>query len=153
MTTERDEFVRSEVQAMLAPGEQVRNVAYILRAPGLMMQILYMMVCFWLYFFQVKHYYGALTDRRLILLRTRSGIFRPKIANEGFEEIDLAQVQSVTFGGFANNRSITLHKRDGGKESLRIAPWAKLCSGQSRFMDDLQQAVGALPAQATGAVA
>lgn len=146
MTTERDQFVQSQVQGMLQPGEQIRNIAYVLRAPGMMMQIIYMMVCFWLYFFQVKHYYGALTDRRLILVKTKSGLFRPQMKNEGVEEVSLVGATNVTTSGFANNRSFTIHKGDGTKETFRIAPWFKLCQGQGTFMDDVSNAVKALPA-------
>lgn len=130
---------------MLQPGEQIRNMAHIMRAPGILMQIVLTMVCFWLYFFQVKHYYAALTDRRLILIKTRNGFFRPKIKNEGIEEVSLAGATSVTTSGFANNRSFTIHSASG-KETFRIAPWAKLCSGQSNFMDDVTSVVQALPA-------
>ena len=144
--TERDQFVHAQVQGMLQPGEQIRNVAHVLRAPGIAMQILLIMFCFWLYFFQIKHYYAALTDRRVILIRTRTGLFRPQIKNEGVEEIPLAGTRNVSTGGFANNRSFTIHRADGSEETLRIAPWGKLCDGQSRFMDDVAAVVKALPA-------
>lgn len=135
---------------MLAPGEPIRNMAYVLRAPGMLMQIIYIMVCFWLLFFQTKHYYAALTDRRVILIKTKSGFFRPKIVNEGIEQIDLSNVATVTFGGFANNRSITFHGKSGTEETVRIGPMGKICAGQGRFMEDCEQTVAALPANAGG---
>jgi len=104
---------------MLQPGEQIRSIAYILRAPGIAMQILLIMVCFWLYFFQVKHYYAALTDRRLILIKTSSGFFRPAIKNAGVEEIPLAGAVNVSTGGFANNKSFTIHRADGNVSLTR----------------------------------
>lgn len=146
--TERDTYIQSQVQGMLAPGEEIRNMAHVLRAPGMMMQIIYAMVCFWLLFFQIKHYYAALTDRRVILIKTKSGFFRPKMANEGIEEIDLSNVGRVSFGGFANNKSITFHKKDGSEETIRIGPMGRACAGQGRFMDDVKNTVAALPANA-----
>jgi len=135
---------------MLAPGEAIRSMAYVLRAPGMLMQIIYIMVCFWLLFFQTKHYYAALTDRRIILIKTRSGLFRPKIVNDGIEEIDLSNIGQVSFGGFANNRSITFHGKGGTEETIRIGPMGKLCAAQGRFMEDCKQTVAALPANAGG---
>lgn len=151
--TERDQFIQSQVQGLLAPGETIRNMAYVLRAPGIMMQIIYTMICFWIVVFQTKHYYAALTDRRLILVKTKGGFFRPKITNEGIEEIPLANVKQVSFGGFANNRSITFHKHDGSEETIRIGPMGRLCAGQKTFMDDVKGTHQALAAQAGGAVA
>jgi len=133
---------------MLQPGEQIRSIAYILRAPGIAMQILLIMVCFWLYFFQVKHYYAALTDRRLILIKTSSGFFRPAIKNAGVEEIPLAGAVNVSTGGFANNKSFTIHRADGSEETFRIGPMGTLCEAQGRFMDDVAATVQALPAGA-----
>lgn len=146
--TKRDEFVRAQVQSMLQPGEEIRNIAYILRAPGIAMQILLMMVCFWVYLFQVKHYYAALTNRRLILVKTSGGFFRPAIKNAGVEEVPLAGAVKVSTGGFANNRSFTIHRADGSEETFRIGPMGKLCEGQGRFMDDVTATVQALPAGA-----
>ncbi|MGE0790420.1 MAG: hypothetical protein AB7S26_32385 [Sandaracinaceae bacterium] len=144
--TERDQFVQSQVQGMLQPGEQIRSIAYILRAPGIAMQILLTMICFWLYFFQVKHYYAALTDRRIILIKTSSGFFRPQIKNAGVEEVSLAGVQNVTFSGFANNKSFTLHRAGGTEETFRIGPMGTLCERQGSFMQDVEATVKALPA-------
>ena len=144
--TERDQFIQAQVQGLLAPGEQIVNMAYVLKAPGIMMQILLSMICYWLYFFQVKHYYAALTNQRLILIKTRSGFFRPKIVNEGVEEYSLANIASVSTGGFLNNRSMALQMKDQTKLSLRIAPWGKLCVGQGKWMEDMQNTAKALGA-------
>jgi hypothetical protein len=144
--TERDQFIQAQVQGMLAPGEQIVNMAYVLKAPGILMQMLLSMICYWLYYFQVKHYYAALTNQRLILIKTRSGFFSPKIVNEGIEEYALASVASVSTGGFLNNRSMALDMKDQTKLSLRIAPWAKLCQGQGKWMDDVQNSARALGA-------
>ena len=142
--TERDQFIQAQVQGMLAPGEQIVNMAYILKAPSILMQILWTMICFWVYFFQIKHYYAALTNQRLILIKTGGGFFRPKIKNDGIEEYPLANVANVGFGGILNNRSIDVSMNDGTSLGLRIAPWAKLCAGQGTFMDDLQNTSRAL---------
>ena len=146
--TERDTYIQSQVQGLLAPGEQIKNMAHVLRAPGMLMQIIYALVCFWLLLFQIKHYYAALTDWRVILIKTKSGFFRPQMANEGIEQIDLSTVAQVSFGGFANNRSITFAKKDGTEETIRIGPMSRICAGQGRFMEDCKSSVAALPANA-----
>ncbi|MCA9606468.1 MAG: hypothetical protein KC619_12770 [Myxococcales bacterium] len=140
--TERDQFIQAQVQGMLQPGETIRNMAFVQRTPS----IFVMMLCYWAYFFMTKSYYAALTDRRIILIQTSMGLFRPKIANNGTDQIDLSTVQSVSLGGFLNNRTIDFKKKDGSTEFLRIAPWFKLCSGQGKFMDDVKATAGALTA-------
>lgn len=139
--TERDQFIQAQVQGMLQPGEQIRGMAFVQRTPS----IIVMMLCYWAYFFMTTSYYAALTDRRILLIKTSMGLFRPKIANNGIEEIDLSTVKSVSLGGFLNNRTIDFDKKDGSSEFLRIAPWFKLCAGQGKFMDDVKGTVQALP--------
>ncbi len=126
------------MQSLLQPGEQIRNMAFILRAPGIMLQILLVMVCGWiLIFLMTKHYYAVLTDRRLILIQTGMGFFSPKMENRGVTSFDLANVKGTSAGGIANNRSFTLEMADGTSETFRIAPWSKAMSGQSRFLGEV----------------
>lgn len=130
---------------MLQPGEQIVNMAFVIKAPSL----LWLLICGWVYWLQMKPYYAALTNQRLILIRTRNGIFRPKMDNQGVEEYPLANVGQVTIGGLLNNKSINFHWKDGsGKMKIRIAPWAKLCTGQGKFIEDTQNTARALGAGA-----
>ena len=131
---------------MLQPGEQIVNMAYILKAPSILMQIVWTLICFWVYFFQIKHFYAALTNQRLILIKTSGGFFRPKIANDGIEEYPLANVGNISTGGILNNKSIAVAMKDGSNLSLRIAPWAKTNEGQGKFIEDLQSTTRALTA-------
>ena len=137
--TERDQYVESQVASLLQPGEQVRNMAFVIKAPGIMLQILLMMVCGWiLIFFMTKHYYAVLTDRRVIFIQTGMGFLSPKMENRGVHEIALSQVQKVTTSGIANNRSFTFHL-GAGEDTYRIAPWSKAMSGQGRWLDEIAQ--------------
>ena len=138
--TERDQYVQSQVSSLLQPGEQIRNMAFVVKAPSIMVQILLMMVCGWiLIFFMTKHYYAVLTDRRLIFIQTGMGLFSPKMENRGVHEVSLGDVKNVTQSGFANNRSFALHLNSGTADEYRIAPWSKAMSGQGRWLDEIVQ--------------
>lgn len=141
---ERDQFIQSQVTAMLMPGEQVTHTAFVTKAPGLLLQALIGL----LLLFLIKAYYAVLTNRRLILIRTRLGAFRPKLQNLGVEQYDLAQMTGCKVGGFANNRSMTFSFRDGTKKTWRIGPWSKVVSGNRTFFEQVPQMIGALAAGA-----
>lgn len=138
--TERDQYVQSQVSSLLQPGEQIRNMAFVVKAPSILVQIMLMLVCGWiLIFFMTKHYYAVLTDRRIIFLQTGMGLFSPKMENRGVHEVSLADVKSVSTSGFANNRSFALQLTNGTSDEYRIAPWSKAMSGQGRWLDEIAQ--------------
>lgn len=143
--TERDQFVRAQVEGLLQPGEQIINIAFVRRMPGIMMQVVYMMCCFWLLIFQTTDFYAALTNRRIILVKTRLWFFRPKIANQGVEELSLDGATNVTFSGLLANQAFTIHT-PSGEQTLRIAPQLKIHQGQRTFKEDVATAVQALAA-------
>ncbi|MFK7988996.1 MAG: hypothetical protein AB8I08_23465 [Sandaracinaceae bacterium] len=143
--TERDQFVRAQVEGMLQPGEQIINIAFVRRMPSIMMQVVYAMCCIWLLFFNTTNFYAALTNRRIILLKTQFWFFRPKIANQGVEEMSLEGATNVTFSGFLANQAFTVHKPTG-EETLRLAPQLKIHQGQRTFKEDVAAAVQALSA-------
>jgi hypothetical protein len=130
-----DQYVMSQVGPMLGQGEQVLFMSTMRRAPGLLMQILlfggllgYLMTTF---------YYVVLTNQRMILIRTKMGLFSlgtPSHVNLGVEQWDARSIQKVTISGFANNRSMTFHMPNG-KQTLRISPWMKAISGTKDFFE------------------
>lgn len=137
--TERDNFVQQQVGPLLQPGEQIRNMAFVLKQPAMWIQMLLYMCCGWIIIiFMTKYYYAALTDRRLILVQTGMGFFNPKMENRAVSTIELANVQRITTSGFLNNKSFTLHMADGTKDEYRIAPWSKAMSGQGRWLDEIK---------------
>ncbi|HZF56486.1 MAG TPA: hypothetical protein VE093_48055 [Polyangiaceae bacterium] len=152
--TVRDDFIQSQVTPLLRPGERVLHTAFMARQPGLLWQIL--LVGGLLLFLMTKAYYAVFTDRRLILLRTKQGFFSPQMVNMGTEEYDVAQMTRCTVSGFANNRSMTFHFRDGTKQTLRISPWLKLVSGTKAFFEQVPDLINsgqlAAAAQAAGAL-
>jgi hypothetical protein len=150
--TPLDQYIQSQVGPMLQPGEQVLHTSTMRRQPGLLMQIL--LVGGLLLVLMTKVYLVALTNRRLILIRTKAGFFSgtPKPMNLGVEQHDVRTIKDVTTSGFANNRSMTFHT-DGAKVTLRISPWFKSVSGTKDFFEQVpalinsgQLAVGHLPA-------
>ena len=133
--TERDQFIHAQVGPMLQPGEQIIHTAYMTRQPGLLVQLL--LVGGLLLVLMTKAYYAVLTNRRLILLRTKQGFFSPQMVNMGVEQFDVTQMAKCTTSGIANNRSMTFHFRDGSKQTLRIAPWLKFVTGTKAFFEQV----------------
>ncbi len=151
--TPRDQFIQQEVGPMLQPGEQVVHQAFMVKQPGLLWQIL--LIGGLLLFLLTKAYYVVCTDRRLILIRTKMGMFSPKMVNIGVEEIPLIQIAKCSVSGIANNRSMAFHYSDGNKRTLRISPWFKTVTGQGAFFEQIPNLInsGQLHASASAAAA
>jgi len=139
--SKQDDYLQSQLQQILQPGEQVLHVSYMRRQPGLLMQIL--LVGGLLLYLMTKAYFAVLTNRRLILIRTKMGFWTggPQLLNLGVEEYDVRQIQKVTVSGFANNRSMTFHMVSGPAQTLRISPWFKQISGTKAFFEQVPQLV------------
>lgn len=120
---------------MLMPGEQVLHFSFMVRRPGLLVQML--LVGGLLLFLLTKAYYVVLTNRRMILIRTKQGMFSPQMVNMGVEQWDVTQIARCTTSGLLNNRSMTFHFRDGKKQTLRISPWFRLVSGTKAFFEQV----------------
>jgi hypothetical protein len=131
VVSDHDRFIHDQVSPMLEPGEAIRYTAYMQKAPPLWFQILFMGLIVLLL---IKHYLVAVTNHRIILMRTKNWWMRPKLINLGVEEIRWADVERISIGGFANNRSLEFHFRNGTSRRLRIAPHlVKFVSGQKEF--------------------
>ena len=137
---ERDQFIQSQIGPILAPGERVLHTAFMVRQPGLLVQILLVGGLF--LFLMTKAYYAVLTDRRLIFIRTKQGFIKPAMLNLGLEQYDVGQLVRCTTSGIANNRSMTFHLRDGSKTTLRISPWLTTVSGTKAFFEQVPQLIG-----------
>lgn len=133
--TDHDTYIHGEVVRMLEPGEQIKWTAYMMKAPPLWAQILFAGLII-LFFF--KYFLVAVTNKRIILIRTKNTWVKPKMINLGTEEIRWDDVKSVGVGGFANNRTIDFHLNDGNTRTMRLAPWVKFVSGQQSFFEFLK---------------
>lgn len=130
-----DDFIQSQLPAILQPGEQVVSTAVVVRAPGILLTAL--LLGGLIAFLMTKAYYAVQTDRRVILIRTSMGLFGPGYENKGIEEIPLQGLREIKIGGFLNNRSMTFVDASGNKNTVRIAPWSKTVAGQKAFFEGL----------------
>jgi len=153
MTT--DEYLQSQIMPMLSPGEQVLHSAYMRRQPGLVMQMLF--VGGLLLFLITKAYFVVLTNRRMILIRTKMGFWTggPAQLRLGVEQWDIRNIARCTTSGFANNRSMTFVLHQGGSQTLRISPWGKKVQGTRQFLEQVPSLLnsGQLQQLAAGAPA
>jgi hypothetical protein len=132
-----DEYLQSQVMPILQPGEQVLHSAYMVRQPGLAMQML--VIGGLLLFLITKAYFVVLTNRRVILVRTKMKFWSagPQQLNLGVEQWDIRNIRQVTVSGMMNNRSMTFHMNQGPAETLRISPWFKKVAGTPAFFEQV----------------
>lgn len=136
-----DEYLQSQIIPMLAPGEQVLQSAYMRRQPGMLMQIL--LVGGLLLMLLTKVYFVVITNRRMILIRTKMTAWAgaPKHMNLGVEVYDTRSFARCTTSGFAMNRSMTWDFHQGGSMTLRITPWTRHIAGSKQFFEQVPQMV------------
>jgi len=132
VATKNDTFITSELKSTLEPGETIQYTGYVTKQPGLLWQ--FILAGGLLLFLMTKGYFVAVTDKRLIIMQTRLGMFGPKTVNKGIESIPLADIQKVKVGGLLNNRSLELDL-GATKRTFRVAPWFKAVSGQKAFFE------------------
>jgi hypothetical protein len=132
-----DEYLQSQIIPMLQPGEQVLQSAYMRRQPGLLMQMFF--VGGLLLFLITKAYFVVLTNRRMILIRTKMSFWTggPKHLNLGVEQWDARNLNACTTSGFANNRSMRFVMHQGLPQELRISPWNKKIQGTRQFFEQV----------------
>ncbi len=136
ISTEHDRYIEAQVAELLEPGEVLRFTVFLTKAPSLWLQMLFSGLIMLLF---IKPYLAAITNRRVILIRTKNGFVRPAMKNLGVEEIRWSDVETLKVGGIANNRSIDFVLRNGAaKRTLRIAPWLKFVSGNKPFFEQVQ---------------
>jgi hypothetical protein len=133
--TEHDQFIISQAESMLEPGERLLYTAFVIKAPPLWVQILFSGLIMLLF---IHPFLAACTNKRLILFKTKNGWVKPKMLNLGTDQIEWANVQRIDVGGIANNRSMKFKFNDGSDRTLRIGPWAKFVSGQKAFFEFVQ---------------
>ncbi|MBK7196337.1 MAG: hypothetical protein IPH80_27980 [Myxococcales bacterium] len=132
-----DQYLQSQLMPMLQPGEQVLHTAYMRRQPGLLVQLLF--IGGLLLFLITSAYFVVLTNRRVILIRTKMSFWSggPKLMNLGVEQWDVRNLRGCTTSGFANNRSMSFQMHDGRKDTLRISPWNKKIYGTAAFLEQV----------------
>ncbi len=129
-----DEYLQSQLGPLLQPGEQVLHTAYMRRQPGILVQSLFFLIAFLL----TKAYFAVLTNRRLLLIRTKMGAWTGvQNKNMGVEQFDVRAITKCSVGGIANNKSMTFHMSNGPAQTLRISPWFKSVKGTSAFHDQV----------------
>jgi hypothetical protein len=129
-----DEYLQTQLQSILQPGEQVLHTAYMRRQPGLLVQMFFFLIAFLL----TKAYFAVLTNRRLIFIRTKMGAWTGvQNKNLGVEQYDVRALTKCDVGGIANNKSMTFHFSNGPAQTLRISPWFKSVKGTGAFHDQV----------------
>ena len=145
--TKHDQFIRSELSAILEPGETVVETGHVFRGPNV---ILIALLIGPIGLLLLRHYYAVATDRRIILIRTKMGMFSLRRINAGVESIFYSDVRSLRSGGFLNQKSLTLVTASGTRTTLRANSIDKLVAGTSAFFESVEAALEA-PAAAVAA--
>ena len=126
-----DEFLNDEFDKIKQPGEQILGTGLGWFGPGIWAQVLLLggLAAFLL----MKFHYAILTNRRLILIRTQSGLLKIKKENHGVESLPAAGLAEVELRGKLNQRRILLKGHDGATRVFRMNTIAPQVSGQKQF--------------------
>ena len=89
-------------------------------------------------------FYAVLTDRRLVLIKTRFSTFAPIHENESLEAIARDDIAGAAREGDV----ITLHLRDGTARELRVPSSERYLSNQRSFLRDVPRLLAAEPSAA-----
>ena len=128
--TDVDLYIRSEVAPLLRADETIRWTAALTKTPPPMLVLL----TFGLIApFTVVPYIAAITNERVILIRTRAGVLKPKMENHGVETFEWSAVKMLQVGGLGNNRTIRFVFTDGSSRLMQIAPRSNITASQADF--------------------
>lgn len=130
-----DAFLDQELEGMLEPGEQVVCKGFLVEMPNLLLQAL--LLGGLLAHLMTKFYYGAATDRRLILIRTKPGFFSHKPNKVETQEIRYDQVASLKTGAFLNQKKLVFGFKDGGSRTIKLNTLARQIEGQKQFFEQV----------------
>jgi hypothetical protein len=129
-STEADRFVIDQLSPMLAEGERIQHVGYVVEGlpesggtAGLIQAA------------RARGWYLALTDCRLLMIKTRVGAFRPLLENHGVEEIPRASVVALQTSGVFSTRKVVLSLQDGSVRTFQLKLSDGPLSGQRRFFE------------------
>jgi hypothetical protein len=81
----------------------------------------------------LTHYYIAVTNQRVILIKTGMGFSGVKCQNRGVETINIRDLRDVRTGGLANQKKLTLVAKDGTETVVRFNSMVRQVSGQKEF--------------------
>ncbi|HTM21043.1 MAG TPA: hypothetical protein VL172_11060 [Kofleriaceae bacterium] len=120
--TEADQFLYQQLEAEVQPGERIQHTAYVTETPP------------WSYLFVIlpglltRAYFAVLTDRRLLLIKTRVGVGSVVCENLGVQRIERSAIREVTGG----KRLMRVRLQDGGTRRF-FARSPKAVSGTLEF--------------------
>jgi hypothetical protein len=141
----RDAFLKQQLDQLINPGETVLHTGTAFTGPlflaslgGVIGQLM-----------MLTHYYVAVTNQRVILIKTGMGFSGVKCENRGVESIHIRDLQEVRSGGMANQKKLTLVAKDGTETVVRLNSMVRQVSGQkelateapARLQTMIQQAV------------
>lgn len=116
--TATDDYIREQVQPLLRSGEQLLHTAYLVKMGGGVIGAM-----------RAKASFAAVTDQRLILIKTRVGAFRPLLENRGVESIERANIKAAAVSG----SGLTVELEDGSRLTTSAAS-SRHVSGQKEFL-------------------
>ena len=130
--TKFDQFIHNELQPRLQTDESIQVTGFLFnKSLGVVALLGPLALAGSGYFF------GALTPRRLFLIKTKMGFFSLKMANDGVVEIPFADIKSIERGGTLNQKRMIISLKDGSVLKYRLNTIARFTSGQKEFIDAL----------------
>jgi rhomboid protease GluP len=127
--TRADSFIEEQSRALLDADERVEDTAYLVtHLDGGIASAL-----------SAHAYFAILTHRRLLLIKTRVGAFRPLLENHGVESIDRSALVGARVTPWYEGGAFELWLSDGRTLSFQADRSAKHVSGQPAFLKTMSE--------------
>ncbi len=127
--SKRDDFLKEEYTILLQPEEEVLNTATAFTGPSLKKRFL--MFIFGNLF--LTSYFAVLTNKRLLLIKTKMGVTGVKTENHGVTEYLISNIEQISWGGVLNQKTLTLVLKDGNSKKIQFNTVAAQIIGQKAF--------------------
>lgn len=135
-----DPFVQEQMQSILESGETVQGTGVVWTGPGIIFQALLLgPLLSWII---MKFYYAVLTNQRMVLIKTKMGMFSLKQENQGVTSIRSDQLTSIEAKGAMNQQRLVMKMNDGSNMTLRLNTLAPFVSGQKTFVKQAAETLG-----------
>ena len=143
--TKYEDFVQRELQGRLAPGEPIVHMAFLSNKSlaGMVLSGGLLGAALSRSTLEDGYFLAAATDRRLLLIKIKPGLFSFKRENQGIVELPYQDIANIEPGGALNQRTVKFIMRDGSTLPFRLNTLAKLTAGQKTFVASLPGYVAA----------
>lgn len=144
-----DRFVDEQAGRLLRQGEVILDRGFLTKEPPLLVQVI-VQIGFLLRPLFFDYWLTAVTNQRIILIKTSFWGFSPALSNKGVDTIELADLARLDVSSFAAFKTLVFQSKRGPQRVLRVRPMGGGFSQQGAFHREMPQWVAATIAAMNG---